>query len=283
MSESKEIQTMRVEPREIVFSQIVDPMAAMEQMGLVLYRSGMFGCGNADQGKLLALACMCERRNPVEMSRTYHIIEGRLSMRADAMQAAFLSAGGRVQWVETTAEICRAKFTHPEFAPDGVEVAVTMQELTDSGLTQGKGGMKENYRKFPRQMLRARVISEAIRMIMPQIVAGVYTLEEVGDVHVIDHAAAPVPMLSIADADTPPPAPPTEQAQRIALANTLADTISEEDFALALRYLRSFGNLTADQGIEDLPVEILKRAVANPDKLTAAAADWAAKQEAGHD
>ena len=279
MSEQKEIQTMR-EPREIVYSQIVDPMAAMEQMGLVLYRSGMFGCGNADQGKLLALACMCERRNPVEMSRTYHIIEGRLSMRADAMQAAFLSAGGRVQWVETTAEICRAKFTHPEFAPDGVEVAVTMKELNDGGVTQGKDGIKSVYRKFPRQMLRARVISEAIRMIMPQIVAGVYTPEEVGDVHVID-AALPMPMLSIADAA--PPAPPTEQDQRIALADMLAGKISEADFHRVLRYLRSLGNLTADQGIEDLPVEILKRAVANPDKLTAAAAAWAAKQEVSHD
>ena len=279
MSEQKEIQTMR-EPREIVFSQIVDPMAAMEQMGLVLYRSGMFGCGNADQGKLLALACMCERRNPVEMSRTYHIIEGRLSMRADAMQAAFLSAGGRVQWVETTAEICRAKFTHPEFAPDGVEVAVTMKELNDGGVTQGKDGVKSVYRKFPRQMLRARVISEAIRMIMPQIVAGVYTPEEVGDVHVIDSAPL-MPMLSIAD--TPPPAPPTEQDQRIALADALAGKISEADFNRVLRYLRSLGNLTADQGIEDLPVEILRRAVANPDKLAAAAADWAAKQEVSHD
>ena len=278
MSEQKEIQTMR-EPREIVYSQIVDPMAAMEQMGLVLYRSGMFGCGNADQGKLLALACMCERRNPVEMSRTYHIIEGRLSMRADAMQAAFLSAGGRVQWVETTAEICRAKFTHPEFAPDGVEVAVTMKELSDGGVTQGKDGVKSVYRKFPRQMLRARVISEAIRMIMPQIVAGVYTPEEVGDVHVIDSAPL-MPMLSIAD--TPQPAPPSEQDQRIALANTLADRISEADFSLALRYLRSLGNLTADQGIEDLPVEILRRAAANPDKFIAAAANWAAKQEASN-
>ena len=109
---------------------------------------------------------------------------------------------------------------------------------------------------------------------------GMYTIDEVQD---FAKTEGPVIDLHVVPADTPPPAPPTEQDQRIALANTLADRISEEDFALVLSYLRSFGNLTADQGIEDLPVEILKRAVANPDKLAAAAADWAAKQEVSHD
>ena len=283
MSESKELQTVR-ESREIVFSQIADPMAAMEQMGMVLYRSGMFGCGNADQGKLLALACMCERRNPVEMSRTYHIIEGKLAMRADAMQAAFLTAGGRIQWIETTGEVCRAKFLHPEFAPEGVTVEVTMQELSDSGVaTSAKtGAAKDNYRKFPRQMLRARCISEAVRMVMPQIVAGVYTPEEVGDAHVIDQVVVPSAMLSIADA-SPAPTAGAGQDQRIALADQLAETLGEAEFRMAVAYLRDLKNLTPNQGIEDLPLKVLSNAVANPSGLTAAAAAWAAKQEASND
>ena len=108
---------------------------------------------------------------------------------------------------------------------------------------------------------------------------GMYTLDEVQQ---FAQTAPPVIDLQVEPADAPSPAPPSEQDQRIALANTLADRISEADFSLALRYLRSLGNLTADQGIEDLPVEILRRAAANPDKFIAAAANWAAKQEASN-
>jgi hypothetical protein len=40
---------------------------------------------------------------------------------------------------------------------------------------------KENWRNYPRAMLRARCISEGIRTVFPACVAGVYTPEEVQD------------------------------------------------------------------------------------------------------
>lgn len=38
---------------------------------------------------------------------------------------------------------------------------------------------KDNYKKFPRQMLRARVISEGVRAVYPGVLQGMYTPEEV--------------------------------------------------------------------------------------------------------
>jgi len=40
---------------------------------------------------------------------------------------------------------------------------------------------KDNWRKFPRAMLRSRVVSEGIRTVFPGVVVGVYTPEEVAD------------------------------------------------------------------------------------------------------
>jgi hypothetical protein len=44
----------------------------------------------------------------------------------------------------------------------------------------GLGG-KDNWRSYPRQMLRARVISEGVRATFPAVLNGMYTPEEVGE------------------------------------------------------------------------------------------------------
>ena len=51
-----------------------------------------------------------------------------------------------------------------------------MQRTKAAGL-----GGKDMWKKYPRQMLRARVISEGVRAICPGVTAGFYTPEEVAD------------------------------------------------------------------------------------------------------
>ena len=160
------------------YTKITDPIDAIKVMGEMIAGSGMFGCTKVEQGMVLAMQCLAEGKAPLEMAKTYHIVEGKLTMRADAMLGRYLTSGGKVKWTERSDTrvagiwIC-----------DGneIEIAVTIEDMKKNGVAMGKSGIKDNWRKFPRQMLTARCISEAIRLLMPQIISGIYTPEEVQD------------------------------------------------------------------------------------------------------
>lgn len=162
--------------RDFVYSRMTgSPLDAAQTMGAALAKSGLFGVANPEQGLVLALEAMHQQRSIMDLARKYHVIKGRLSMRADAMQAEFQADEGRIVWTETTNEVCEAQFSHPQFQPEPVTVRWTMADAKKAGLSGG------NWDKYPRQMLRARVISEGVRMVHPGILVGVYTPEEVQD------------------------------------------------------------------------------------------------------
>ena len=107
-------------------------------------------------------------------ARDYHIIEGKPSLKADAMLARFQQSGGKVGWVTMTDDAVVGVFSHPQ----GGEVTI---DWTMARAKTAQLGGKGNWLKYPRQMLRARVISEGIRATYPACCVGVYTPEEVAD------------------------------------------------------------------------------------------------------
>src|SRR5882757_7466319 len=70
----------------------------MSKAAATIAESGMFGLKNPAQAMTLMLLCQAEGMNPIEAFRTYHIVEGKPSMRADAMQGKFESRGGGIIW-----------------------------------------------------------------------------------------------------------------------------------------------------------------------------------------
>ena len=150
-------------------------VADLEVISQRVARSGLFGL-NAEQVFTLCLLAQSEGLHPIEAMRRFHVIQGRPAMRADAMQAQFQANGGRVEWVVSTGEECRALFYHEQYAKKGFEVRVTYAELTKAGVATTPA-----WKKFPRQMLRARAISEGVRAVDPGIVVGIYCPEEVSD------------------------------------------------------------------------------------------------------
>jgi hypothetical protein len=122
----------------------------------------------------LMLLCQAEGLHPIQALRQYHIIKGRPAMRADAMQAAFQNAGGKLQWIERSDARCSVEVTHP--AGGTCIVTWTIEQAAKAGLTNNP-----TWQKFPRAMLSARCISEAIRAVYPAVVCGLYTPEEVQD------------------------------------------------------------------------------------------------------
>lgn len=162
-----------------VYQKIQDPLQAIEKLGEMIAFSGLFGCTKKEQGQVLAMQCLTEGKPPLELQKTYHMIDGKLSMKADAMLAKFQMSGGKAVWKERTNERVTVEFTH---RGQTQTINHTLKEHTESGVAVGVNGkLKDNWRKFPRQMLTARCISEGVRLLAPEIVFGIYTPEELSD------------------------------------------------------------------------------------------------------
>jgi len=169
-------------------SNVPVPMADIERMANAVAKSKLFGMKTPEEALALMLIAQAEGMHPATAARDFHVIQGRPSLKADAMLARFQAAGGSVAWLEYTDQKVSAKFTHPQ----GGSVTVDWDQLRAkaAGLAS-----KENWKSYPRQMLRARVISEGVRTVFPGANAGLYTVEEVQDMDqgpVLVTDAAPV-------------------------------------------------------------------------------------------
>ena len=156
-----------------MYDRISDPITAIEKMGEWIASSGMLGCTKVEQGKLIAWQCAAERKTPFDFKREYHIIGGSLSMRSDAMLAGYRARGGKVLWKQSDSKAAIALWT---FDGNSCEISFTTEDAKLAGLLPAKPG--SGWAKDPSAMLRARCISKAIRMLAPEVVAGVYTPEE---------------------------------------------------------------------------------------------------------
>lgn len=150
------------------------PINDMARMADAVVKSGFFGVKTADQALALMLIAQAEGKHPAEAARDYHVIQGRPALKSDAMLARFQAAGGSVKWTEYTDQRVAGIFSHPQGG--SVEVDWTIARAKQAGL-----GGKDNWKNYPRQMLRARVISEGVRTVFPGATSGMYTVEETQD------------------------------------------------------------------------------------------------------
>ena len=161
-------------------SVAVIPFEQVRMMAVDAAKSSLFGVSTPEQAITLMLLCQAEGLHPMDALRRYHIIKGRPSMRSDAMLAEYRRRGGRVKWVERTERVVEAIFTNPD---GDVSPPIRWDDarLKQAGLNSG------NHLAYPMQMKTARVISEGVRLMMPEIVAGIYTPEEIQDVVEVPH------------------------------------------------------------------------------------------------
>ena len=171
------------------------PVDQVERMAVAVAKSGLFGVKTPDQAMALMLISQAEGLHPALAARDYHVINGRPTLRADAMLARFQTAGGRVEWGEYTDTRVVGTFSHP--SGGSVRVEWTTKMAQDAGLTRNP-----TWKSYPRQMLRARCISEGIRTVFPGVVVGTYTPEEAADMEPVRTPTAPPPLVE----EVPPPA-----------------------------------------------------------------------------
>ena len=150
------------------------PIQEVERMALAIAGSGLFGIKTPDQAFALMLIAQAEGRHPATVAQDYDIIQGRPALKSQSALARFQAAGGRIQWTERGPTACAAEFSHPQGGT--LTIRWDMARAQAAQLTG-----KDNWRKFPDQMLSARVVAEGVRAVFPACLNGVYLAEEVQD------------------------------------------------------------------------------------------------------
>lgn len=151
------------------------PVNDIQTMAVAVVKSQLFGMKTVEQATALMLIAQAEGYHPALAARDYHIIQGRPTLKAETMMARFQQQGGKVDWKTLTDKEVTATFSHP--SGGSATITWTFEQAKQAGLTN-----KDNWKNYPRAMLRARVVSEGIRTVFPGVVLGVYTPEEVQDI-----------------------------------------------------------------------------------------------------
>lgn len=183
------------------------PYHDMQQMAVAMATSKLFGMKSESEVLALMLVAQANGQHPAAAARDYDIIQGRPAKKSEAMLRDFIAAGGAVQWHQLDNERADATFSHPQGG--------TLRMDWDMARARAAGlAAKDMYKKFPRQMLRARVISDGVRTIFPAATGGMYTPEEARDI-----GPAPERDMGVAEViHAPMPAGLLEAAREAAMA-----------------------------------------------------------------
>ena len=150
-------------------------LADLEIMSKKAAQSNFLGTRNDNEVFTLLMLAQSEGKNPIQASMDYSIIQGRPALKSQATLVRFQKAGGKIEYIKRDDTECKIKFNHPQAGE--LTVSWTMETAQKAGLNLNK----DNWKKYPRQMLAARCIAEGIRALYPACLDGLYLVEEVQD------------------------------------------------------------------------------------------------------
>jgi hypothetical protein len=168
----------------------------VKELGPSLAKSGLLNLQNDKQGEVIAYSCIYHGRDPLSIPEEFHLLSGKLSLRADAMLGRLVSAGGTYQVLEHSADAAEIEVSYQDrtyrerltWGDAQQEPFVYAGKQADilAALIAGKQSslrLSANYATPRRrsQHLWARVVSDAVRVIAPNLIAGSYTPVEVSD------------------------------------------------------------------------------------------------------
>lgn len=155
------------------------PFNEVQGMAAAIAKSGLFGMKTPDQALALMLVAQAEGQHPATITQDYDIIQGRAARKTHSVLARFQQMGGSVEWHELTDKVADATFSHK--AGGSLRMTWTIEQAKSAGLTG-----KDNWRNYPRAMLRARCIAEGIRAVYPAALGGMLVSEEAQDLNGFD-------------------------------------------------------------------------------------------------
>lgn len=149
-------------------------LSDMQTMAVAVAKSGLFGMKTPEQALALMLVAQSENMHPATITQDYDIIQGKAYRKTHSVMARFQQMGGSVQWHELTDQIADATFSHPKGG--SLRITWTFEQAQRAHLTG-----KDNWKNYPRAMLRARCIAEGVRAVYPAAIGGMMVVEEAQD------------------------------------------------------------------------------------------------------
>lgn len=174
MSNGNQLQVINRAETPVAISTQSATFDDVWRMANAVAKSSLFGMKTPDQAFALMMLAQAEGLHPMIAARDYDIIQGRPSKKAEAMLRDFQRSGGKVEWHTLTDAKADATFSHPQGGSFRCDWDLARAKKA------GLGG-KEMWAKYPRQMLRARCVSEGCKTVFPSSTSGMYTPEEVQD------------------------------------------------------------------------------------------------------
>lgn len=109
----------------------------------------------------------------MESLRSIYIVDGKPTVSAELMLSLVRRGGVKHKWLKSDNSVAHVRL---ERDGESFELEFTIRDAQNAGLAG-----KDNWKKYPATMLRARAISAAIRAFCPDAMgANVYTPEEMG-------------------------------------------------------------------------------------------------------
>ena len=201
----------------------VNSVQDLQTLGTVLAQSNLFGKRNPAEGLAIVAMCQQKRISWLDFMQNFHMIQGVVSKKTDAIIADFHRAGGTHRVLSRTADKAECYF---KMGDTDYTSTITWQDcLAEPFVYAGKENdvlamlqrgqkppLKAKY-STPRarmQMLWARCVSDGVRVVAPECVQGIYTPEETSDF--VEVSATPAP----------PHSTPSTMAQGVASPSPLS-------------------------------------------------------------
>lgn len=140
-----------------------------------LFRSGLFPQTRNKYGTLAIIEYGRELGlRPVVALQTMSVIKGRICIESKAMLALAIEKGIKYKVLEKTSKVSRVEFKRDGF--DAHTESFTIEDARAKGFLT-----KENWKMYPEEMCFWRCVSKGLRAYAPDIIMGLYTIDEMGD------------------------------------------------------------------------------------------------------
>jgi len=143
--------------------------------------------------------------SPIQSLQSIVLIKGKPYVSTEVVLGLAFRAGHTVQWGTCTDKQATVRVTRGD-GHGSAEVTYTMAQAQAQGLAG-----KDNWRRMPGEMLRARAVRSALRMVAPDLALGLESVENPTQA-AVEPPPGPVTVLQLQPAPEPEPAPAPEPA-----------------------------------------------------------------------
>lgn len=158
---------------------------AMREMAVVFHKSGAIPTYIRNPEQLIVILQTGKEMGmyPMESINNLYIIGGRVAMQSQAMLSRMIRAGVTLEWLEESENRAEVKL-------DGLAgrkpytSSFTREEANKAGLIKNGGA----WVTYPKQMLRWRALAFGARIYCPEVLQGMHTVEEMGNVTLSDQS-----------------------------------------------------------------------------------------------